>query len=59
MAVMTYEIDPEGDWIKCLICGLTSYNPADVQNHYCGNCHIFHDEEPALYKLLSASGRRP
>jgi len=56
---MTYEIDPEGDWIKCLICGLTSYNPADVQNHYCGNCHIFHDEEPALYKLLSASGRRP
>ena len=36
-----YEISVEGEWIRCLICGLTSYNPNDVAHHYCGNCHRY------------------
>lgn len=23
----------------CPVCGMTSYNPNDVQHSYCGNCH--------------------
>jgi len=29
--------------IKCLVCGLTSWNINDVEQKYCGNCHQFHD----------------
>jgi hypothetical protein len=28
--------------IRCKICNLTSWNPNDVEQKYCGNCHIFH-----------------
>ncbi len=28
--------------IKCLRCQKTSYNPGDVEQLYCGYCHIFH-----------------
>jgi ribosomal protein L37E len=31
--------------IQCLRCGRTSYNPRDVEELYCGHCHIFHDLE--------------
>jgi hypothetical protein len=31
-----------GKAIKCLLCQRTSYNPNDVENRYCGFCHIFH-----------------
>jgi ribosomal protein L37E len=31
----------DGTWIKCLGCGLTSYNVNDVQKLYCGFCHRF------------------
>lgn len=30
--------------IRCLICGLTSWNPNDVENRYCGHCHHFHED---------------
>jgi len=30
--------------ITCPQCGLTSYNPHDIVNRYCGNCHAFHDD---------------
>lgn len=36
-----YELDPQGQWIKCLACGATSHNPHDVANRYCGYCHEF------------------
>ena len=44
----TYEIIPiEGlhgpGAIKCLKCGMTSYNPNDAMHKYCGNCHEFHE----------------
>lgn len=32
------------DRIICPRCGMTSYNPGDIKNKYCGNCHLFHDQ---------------
>lgn len=40
----TYEIVDNGLGIKCLACGMISYNSNDVANLYCGNCHKFHAE---------------
>jgi hypothetical protein len=39
----TYEITAHGKAIRCLLCGRTSFNAGDVENHYCGACHRFHD----------------
>jgi len=33
--------------IRCLICGMISYNENDIKNEYCGNCHQFHN----IFKL--------
>lgn len=30
----------------CPHCQATSYNPGDVENHYCGRCHHFCDQPP-------------
>ena len=32
--------------IACPKCGMVSYNPNDVEQRYCGNCHAFHDDLP-------------
>jgi hypothetical protein len=29
--------------IRCRRCKLISHNPHDVENRYCGNCHVFHE----------------
>jgi hypothetical protein len=43
---MTGSVNPS---ITCPVCGRTSYNPNDVVQRYCGNCHQFHDNmSPAL-----------
>lgn len=34
--------------ITCLICGMTSFNPTDVEQKYCGHCHVFHDAKSTL-----------
>lgn len=31
--------------IRCLKCKRTSFHPKDIENKYCGNCHIFYDKE--------------
>jgi len=41
-----YWISPGGDSITCAECRLTGNNPNDVQQHYCGFCHMFHDDFP-------------
>lgn len=28
----------------CKTCGMTSHNPHDEVNRYCGNCHQFEDD---------------
>ena len=34
----------EFGFITCPRCHLTSYNQNDVENRYCGNCHMYHDQ---------------
>ena len=41
----TYIINGNGKSITCLLCGLTSHNPHDVEYIYCGNCHIYHEDQ--------------
>ena len=57
----SYRIGADGQSITCLICSLTSYNPNDVREVYCGNCHRFHrvSQEAAYARnvnLLSDAG---
>lgn len=42
--VETFTLSPDGKSITCKRCKRTSYNPNDVENHYCGCCHVFHDD---------------
>lgn len=42
--VLTYDIDLNAPSITCKICGCTSFNVEDVARHYCGRCHVFHDD---------------
>jgi hypothetical protein len=32
--------------ITCPRCYRTSYNPNDIEQKYCGNCHMFHKDMP-------------
>lgn len=36
--------------IRCIACGLTSYNKNDISHKFCGRCHKFH-EAPTDYEL--------
>ncbi len=40
-------VDGHTSTITCLTCGLTSFNPTDLAEKYCGACHVFH-EDPVL-----------
>jgi hypothetical protein len=44
---LRYWISPDGRSITCVNCRMTSYNPHDVSEHYCGACHRFLDDEAA------------
>ena len=47
----THEISADGRSIKCLDCGMTSFNPNDVRWRYCGNCHEFHEIKQMVEEL--------
>jgi hypothetical protein len=55
--IPTYVIGAYGKCITCLDCGLTSWNPNDVAERYCGGCHEFHDDKET--KPLRAENRFP
>lgn len=40
----TFEILEDGTRIKCRRCGRVSSNLQDVEYHYCGHCHAYHDD---------------
>ena len=40
-----YTISDAGVEITCKRCGYTSHNLNDVENRYCGECHLFLDDE--------------
>jgi hypothetical protein len=45
----TYEILSGGAAIRCLRCNRVSHNLNDVAQRYCGNCHVFHEFDPAQH----------
>jgi ribosomal protein S27AE len=54
----TFQIDPVARlFIRCNMCGAQSFNQGDIDNHYCGNCHLFHDvvREARSRRRLGAS----
>jgi ribosomal protein L37E len=40
------EYDQQQPSITCPRCGMTSYNPNDIREGYCGNCHDWTSEVP-------------
>lgn len=43
MQALTYTIADDGQSITCLVCGMTSHHPKDVEHCHCGKCNKFHD----------------
>jgi hypothetical protein len=41
--------------ITCPFCGLTSYNPNDVKQRYCGRCHVFLDDVRLFETLIKSA----
>ena len=39
--------------ITCPQCGMTSHNPNDERERYCGNCHQYHDQMPRILPVIS------
>lgn len=37
-------LEREQPSITCPECHMKSYNPNDIDQRYCGNCHKFHSE---------------
>jgi hypothetical protein len=50
---------PGGKAIKHLACGRTSYNPNDVNERYCGFCHVFLDDIGDKGEVISDSPENP
>jgi ribosomal protein L37E len=46
MSRPTYTVSDGARSITCHLCGRTSYHPADVHNHFCSRCKVFHDDLP-------------
>ena len=42
--MLLYTTGPTGRWIQCHLCDMTSTNPNDVKNHFCGHCGVFLDD---------------
>lgn len=40
----TFRLEFGGEAIRCLHCGFTSWNAKDVEERYCGRCHVFHHD---------------
>lgn len=37
-------VDLDRPSISCPRCGLVSYHPKDIEERYCANCHMWHDD---------------
>jgi len=42
--IKTYTLSADGKSITCLRCKRTSHSAKDVEHHYCGACHVSHDD---------------
>jgi hypothetical protein len=53
----TFTIDPiRGAFIKCDLCGSISHNQGDIENKYCGRCHLHHDAVKAARAQYATGG---
>lgn len=50
--MQTYDFERGGLSIRCRLCGRVSHHIRDVDERYCGYCHIFHDEAHELLLTL-------
>ncbi|MGF6641803.1 ribosomal protein L37E [Paraburkholderia sp. MM6662-R1] len=48
----SYQILEAGRAIRCLRCGMTSWNLNDVKYRYCGKCKVFHDDAHVMRGVL-------
>lgn len=46
-----YRIEDDGKAITCLICQRTSWHPKDVEQSYCGRCHLFLDDVLEMFVI--------
>jgi ribosomal protein L37E len=40
----TFQLLDNATKIKCRRCGFVSSHRDDIENHYCGRCHVSHDD---------------
>ena len=52
----TFTIADDGKSITCLRCGMTSHNPNDVWERYCGRCHRYHTDPSRLLTMRPRPG---
>jgi len=53
----SYVLENDGTVIRCLLCHHRSTHPTDVQEHYCGHCHLFHDQAVWVLGMFAQSTR--
>jgi hypothetical protein len=54
----TYTIFRSESGVECILChdcGMTSYNPGDIKNFYCGHCHETHPHKSMMRRLTFGS----
>lgn len=63
MTALTYELGKRArvdadsvPYIKCLHCGMVSFNPHDIVARYCGNCDRWHEGSPARLAARAMNG---
>lgn len=44
---------------RCVHCGMTSWHPRDAEQHYCGNCHHYCDDQDAPETIGHLADRLP
>jgi hypothetical protein len=60
--ICTYDLERGGLSIRCRLCGRVSHHVGDVDNRYCGHCHLFHEDAQMVLEALQAGElprRRP
>ena len=51
-----YELEPGGEWVQCLMCGMVSHNRNDVERLYCGYCKMFFEDVAAQIAEVREAG---
>jgi hypothetical protein len=55
---VSYAVSFDGKAIFCRMCGNASHNQNDIENRYCGHCHLFHDNRKLEEFLAKQTPKR-